>query len=182
MNETIALSNGCFILTDEAVNKLKVHCCLDKYNEICLTKRAGEVGEKIIRSLDWFLKSVLEQDLTDKVINMFISLESLLSLGADPLTSHTDDMAENIALMMAKDVEERYTIKKDFKKKIYKLRNKIMHHGENCTWEKDGREIFFLEIIFARSVIGILKRLDRILVYGNKVGAMHEYFEREKLK
>lgn len=176
------ISNRIIIIDSKLEEALKERCCLEKFNEICQNSDYGEIKHKIILSLDWFLKAMLETDNTNMVISLFISLETLLATGSDYLTSHTDDMAENIAIMLTPVADERYRYKKEFKTIVYPLRNKIMHHGKPINWKKDLYAIQLLKIILVWSIIGIMQRIDEITKYGKNNNAIREYFEREKLK
>lgn len=181
INEPILLSKRKLILDKVTIDNIKDRCSLDNFNKLFSEYDAPDLKEKITRSLDWFLKMQLETDSTDKAINLFVSIESLLSANTDDTVSNTDDMAENIAINYSRNVEIRYATKKQFKK-IYRLRNKILHHGLKIPFNDDGINIFSLEIMYIWSLIGILERMDSILMYGKTVSAMREYFEREKLK
>lgn len=163
----IILSNKTFVLTKESLDKLSESCHLGNFNTMNQSHDYGEIKSKINRSLDWFLKAILEEDVTDAVISFFISLESLLSTDAGPLTSHTDDMAENIAIMLTSDPDNRYEHKRRFKD-VYRLRNKVMHNGKVFSWDegKDVKSLNYLKIDIVWSVLGILKRLELIREYG----------------
>jgi len=178
----IILSNKIFVLSNETLDKLKKQCYLDQFNKLSESSDIGEIKNKICRSLDWFLKATLEENGTDEVISLFISLETLLSTSQDPLTSHTDDMAENIAIMLTDDPDERYKYKRAFKDKVYPLRNKIMHNGQTLSWDRDYLNLKELRIYIVWSTLGVLNRIEKIVKYGNGSKAMREYFEREKLK
>lgn len=178
----IALSHKIFTIDNNVVKELRNRCCLEKFNRIYQGSDFGTVKQKITRSLDWFLKAMLEKDSTDEVISLFISLESLLSTDAGPLTSHTDDMAENVAIMLTRGVNERYQRKKEFKNEIYDLRNKIMHHGKPVVWDKDWDKVCTLRNYVVWSIRGIIQRIDEITRFGKSSKAIREYFEREKLK
>jgi Apea-like HEPN len=180
--EQVSLSHRAFNFTSELNEQLRTHCFSDKVSELFKSKRSSEIKNKLARCFDWYLKAELESDLTDAALSLFISLEALLSPGGDPSMSHTDDMAENVAIMAQSSMDERYKWKKEFKRR-YSLRNRIAHHGvvlddrmEHWPMVVDLRA----DVVWA--VIGILSRLDEILKYGNDSAAIREYFEREKLK
>jgi len=179
--EPVTLSRRTFIITASLFKELENRCCLDKFNEVFQSDNLGEIRNKISRCLDWYLKAELESDLTDIALSLFISLEALLSPGGDPLMSQTDDMAENVAIMVQSNVDDRYKWKKNFKKR-YGLRNRIAHHGAVLEHTKHWAMVRDLKTDTVWSFRGILSRLVEILKYGNKTEAMKEYFEREKLK
>jgi hypothetical protein len=176
----IEYSQDAFVIGSELLAHLKKRCYLDKFNEIFVMGSFGEVGDKIARSVDWFLKAELEKDPTDVIMSLFISLEALLSLGSDPLMSLVDEMAENVAIMVQSTVDERYKWKRKFKK-WYETRNDIVHRGKVIEegFEWIARD---LKISVVWSVMGILARMDNIVGYGSKSDAIKQYFDREKLK
>lgn len=180
--EKIILSDTVFVLSKDMIDNLKKQCHLDEFNKMNQRSDIGEIKNKINMALDWFLKATLEKDDTDEVISLFISLESLLSMSEDYLTSHTDDMAENIAIMLTTNPDDRYNYKKTFKTNVYSLRNMIMHHGRKFSWDKNYSSLRELRIYVVWSTLGILSRIEKITKYGNGSKAMREYFEREKLK
>jgi hypothetical protein len=94
--------------------------------------------------------------------------------------SLTDDMAENVAMMMYSNPEERYSRKKQFKNR-YSMRNKIAHHGYVLDQHQNWGDVWALKTDTVWSVLGILSRFDEIQKYGNKSSALREYFERKKL-
>ena len=132
--------------------------------------------------MDWFLKANLEKDLTDEAISLFISLETLLSTGPDPLSSQTDDLAENVVILAHSGEDIRYKAKKYFKKEIYGLRNQIMHRGYSINFDKDLKKVSRLGIYVIYSIREILGRINEIIKYGKDLNALKEYFERKKLK
>lgn len=155
---------------------------LKNFNKISSNEDYGSIRKKIRRSVDWYLKAKLESDITDKVISLFISLETLMSVGPDYLTSHTDNLADNIVLSIFDDVKARYQEKKYFKEEIYPLRNQIMHGGHSIDWEADRIKIIKLEMYLVWAIIEMIKRSDDIIKFGNNIKCIRKYFEWEKLK
>ena len=175
------LSKDSFVVTKSLIDRLNKDCSLSQFNDAFQDGHVSEIRDKIARCLDWYFKAEVETDFTDEVLSLFISLETLLAPQADFLTSHTDDMAENVAIMMYTDTDERYEAKKQFKKR-YALRNKIAHHGASLDRYEHLATARALRTDIVWSVRGILARIDDIRKYGNDSAAMKEYFEREKLK
>jgi len=178
----IRLSDKTFMLSKECSEQIERRCCLEQFNVIMQSQDMGEIKDKINRSLEWFLKSILEADGTDAFINLVISLESLLSTDPCPLTAHTDDMAENIAIMLTPDADSRYKHKQKFKNKIYSLRNRVIHHGYKISSLEDWLNLRRLRTYAVWSLRGIIERSEKIIKYGKKSEAIREYFVREKLK
>ena len=163
-----------FAIDSHVLEQLKKFCHLAAFNQLCRCR--GELRDKIYRSLDWFLKGCCEEDPTDQLVCFFISFESLLAMGTDALTSQTDDLAENIALLLYPTMPDRVEEKNFFKKIVYPLRNRVMHHGH--TFEaKDGPISERLQVYITNGLIGILKHLDAI----TKDGGLRQFFERVKM-
>ena len=163
-----------FAIDAQVLEQLKKFCHLQAFNQLCRSQ--GELRDKIYRSLDWFLKGCGEEDPTDRLVCFFISLESLMAMGSDALNSQTDDLAENIALLIHRKGPERIEEKNFFKKRVYPLRNRVMHHGH--TFEaKDAPISERLMVYITHGLIGILKHLDAI----TKDGGPRKFFERVKM-
>jgi hypothetical protein len=150
------------------------YCYLQEFNRLC--KSHTELRDKIYRSLDWFLKGCREDDPTDQLVCSFISLECLFGMGSDSLSSQTGDLAENIALLIHSKRPERIEEKNFFKKKVYPLRNRIMHHGHMFE-AKDEPVSDRLKVYIMYGVINILKHLDAI----TKDGGLRNFFEKVKM-
>jgi len=182
LSEYITLPEFSFTINKALLEKIEKRCCLKNFNMIIQNEKFGEIGDKIKRSLDWVFKEMFEKDDTDKTIALFISLETLISTGSDQFISLTDNYAENIAIMTHNNVEDRMNEKKFFKKKVYPLRNNIMHNGYKVNREKDWNEIQRLKIYVAWTLHWFIRNIDKLTKDGNKTKVVKEYFEREKLK
>ncbi len=173
-------SRRVFIVDSQTSEELKKKCFLEEYNDLMRKVQTNRIAGKVRRSFDWFLKGVLEDDPTDQVVTLFTSLEALLSSGPDPFRGSTDDLAENVAIMLTRDGNERYEYKQAVKK-AYSLRCKIVHGGETIS-EKDLPVIRQLQTYTVWSLRGILAHLQEIFYYGNGDKHLQEYFDREKLR
>jgi len=169
----INLSKEKFVLDNKSVEEIKKRCCLEQFNKL-YSNIKGTFKNKVFTSLGWYLKSHQEVDTTDKAISLFISLESLL-------TSSTDDMAENVALLTYSTVDDRYKAKKNFKDTVYPLRNKILHSGKRVNSNKDYKVLRELQDYTVWSLRNILNRTERISALDAGGDAIKEYFERLKL-
>jgi hypothetical protein len=164
-----------FAIDPPVLEQLKKLCHLDAFNRLCKTE--GELRNKVHRSLDWFLKAFCENDPTDQLVCLFISFESLMAMGSDALHSQTDDLAENIALLIRQSLPQRIEEKSFFKKRVYPLRNRVMHHGH--TFEpKDVQVSSRLMVYITYGLIGILKHLDAI----KQAGGPRSFFEQVKMR
>lgn len=182
LTDYIVLPEFAFTVNKALLEKIEKRCYLKNFNMIIQNGKFGRIGDKIKRSFDWAFKEMLEKNDTDKTIALFISLETLISTGPDPFIGLTDNYAENIAIMTHSNVQDRLNEKKFFKKKVYQLRNNIMHNGYEVNREKDWNEIKRLKIYVAWTLRWYIQNIDKLMMLGNNVNAVKEYFEREKLK
>jgi hypothetical protein len=171
------------ILNEKCINLLlREEGIIDKFNKCVISKKYGDLSDKYKRSLDWFFKSQLENDFTDEAIYLFISLESLLSTNQDPFTSFSNNLADNtILLSFPKNPELRYEHKQEFKK-VYSLRNKIMHHGHTISTKDDLKSIALLKFYFFSSIYSYLNKIDEISKIGCKIGHLNKYFDLKKFE
>jgi len=182
--QEIKLPKIVFIINKDSLEKIKVRCCLDNFNKIFQNqKKYGEISKKITTSMDWFYKGIIEEDRTNEAIALFISLEILMSDKPDNLSSLSDDLAENLAIITKSVVEDRYKAKKDFKNNIYQLRNDIMHRGKKISTLKDFSNLKTLRNYIVWSLRWIIENIEILKKDGKyKTEALKEYFEKQKLK
>ena len=182
--QEIKLPKILFIINKDSLEKIKERCCLDNFNEILQNqKKYGEISKKITTSMDWFYKGIIEEDRTNEAIALFISLEILMSDKPDNLSSLSDDLAENLAIITKSVVEDRYKAKKDFKNNIYQLRNDIMHRGKKISTLKDFSNLKTLRNYIVWSLRWIIENIEILKKDGKyKTEALKEYFEKQKLK
>ncbi|GAI83577.1 unnamed protein product, partial [marine sediment metagenome] len=178
----IGLSKKQLIINKEVFELIKKIFYIDNFLNISQNKNYGKLGEKFIRSLDWFLKANEEKNETNKTIALFISLESLMSTGSDPFTSFTNELAENIVIACYQGADFRLKEKNIFKKEIYPLRNRIMHHGYSIVMSRDVGKIVELKIYLVLSIHWFLVTIDKINEIGNNSKALKVFFELKKLK
>lgn len=182
--QEIKLPKILFIINKDSLEKIKERCCLDNFNKIFQNrKKYDEISEKIKRSMDWFYKGIIEEDRTNEAIALFISLEILMSARPDNLSSFSDDLAENLAIITKYGVEDRYKAKKDFKNNIYQLRNEIMHRGKKISTKEDFSNLETLRTCIVWSLRWIIENVEILKKDGKyKTEALKEYFEKQKLK
>jgi hypothetical protein len=170
------------IINKEVFELMKEIFYLDNFIKISQNKEYGEISKKFRRSLEWFLRSNEEKNDTNKTIDLFISLETLMSTNPDSFTGYTNELAENIVIASFDGVDLRYKHKHKFKSKVYPLRNKIMHHGLSINMRRDSGEIVLLELYLILSFRWILENIDKVNEIGNNSEALKTYFERKKLE
>lgn len=170
------------IINKKAFKLMKKIFYLDNFIKISQNKEYGEISKKFRRSLEWFLRSNEEKNETNKTIDLFISLETLMSTNPDSFTGYTNELAENIVIASFDDVDSRYKHKHKFKSKVYPLRNKIMHHGYSIDIQRDVSEIVLLKLYLILSFRWLLENIDKVNKIGNNSEALKTYFERKKLE
>jgi len=178
----IGLSKEQLIINKEVFELMKKILYIDNFLNISQNKNYGKLGEKFIRSLDWFLKANEEKNETNKAIALFISLESLMSTGSDPFASFTNELAENIVIVCFKGADFRLEEKNIFKNKVYKLRSSIMHHGHLIDTRRDAEKMVRLKTYIIYSIRWFLENIDKINEIGNNSKALKVYFELKKLE
>jgi hypothetical protein len=171
------------MLNEKSINKIIDVGLIKKYIKCVINEEYGRLSEKYKRSLDWYFKSLLEENITDETISLFISLESLLSTDPDQSISFSNSLAENLVLLSyPKDSELRYKEKQEFKKEVYPLRNKIMHHGYTLSSDEDLKSLSKLHLYSLLSIYSYLIQVDKISKIGCKAKHLQKYFDLKKFE
>jgi len=119
------------------------------FNEVLLIKDKNEFQKKVYEALKIYSKHTLRRNPFDKLLYILIALESvLLRNETEPIQQN---LAERIAFAIAKTIEERRKIVKTIKK-IYSIRSKFVHHGDQTI--EEGEELDnFLNIAWRMFVL-----------------------------
>ncbi|MFH1208519.1 MAG: hypothetical protein V1673_03045, partial [Candidatus Omnitrophota bacterium] len=154
---------------------------LKEFNELIEKYDNSQLVKKIRRSLDWFLKSYLDDEPNDFIISLFVSIEALISLSSEAGRGYSNELAENASLFIAFNAADRYTWKTKFRTD-YDLRNAILHAGERVP----EKEIYALQqrlrIYFVWSFLGFLNESQNLIKnYGLRLKEMRIYFDKRKL-
>ena len=102
------------------------------FNEILLIKDKNEFQKKVYEALKIYSKHTLRRNPFDKLLYILIALESILLRNeTEPVQQN---LAERIAFAIEKTIDERKKIVKTIKK-IYSIRSKFVHHGNQTIDE-----------------------------------------------
>ncbi len=172
------IAKEIFVISDANLEDIQEGYFLNVFNQIC--RDSGGVKDKILRSFEWLYKGLLEDDSTNQIIAWFISLEALLSLDPNPLSSHLNEISENLAMLRTFKVEERIAYKKEFKE-AYNLRCKIMHHGQSRA-DDDTEIVYNLLVAVSWGLRGMILRYNYMVSkFGKTIEDMRRFFEAERL-
>ena len=109
------------------------------FNEILLIKDKNEFQKKVYEALKIYSKHTLRRNPFDKLLYILIALESILLRNeTEPVQQN---LAERIAFAIAKTTDERKNIVKTIKK-IYSIRSKFVHHGDQTIKEREELDNF----------------------------------------
>ena len=112
---------------------------MSEFNEALLIKDKNEFQKKVYEALKIYSKHTLRRNPFDKLLYILIALESvLLRNETEPVQQN---LAERIAFAIAKTIEERRKIVKTIKK-IYSIRSKFVHHGDQTIKEREELDNF----------------------------------------
>ena len=115
--------------------------------------------EKIISSIIWAGKSIIEKDIVDSFIQIAISLEVLLTYSQKDqiiTPSITYQISESAALIIGDSYEARMKIENEIKK-LYRIRSNIVHSGKKNIRKQDYYSFFF----YVKEIIIKLLTLDK---------------------
>jgi len=109
------------------------------FNKILLIKGKNEFQKKVYEALKIYSKHTLRRNPFDKLLYILISLESILLRNeTEPVQQN---LAERIAFAIEKTNKERKKIVKTIKK-IYSIRSKFVHHGDQTIEESEELDKF----------------------------------------
>ncbi len=104
--------------------------------------RPSPFERNVVNSLMVYSRSMLAGTLSEKLVFVFSSLESLLL--RDQNENIQQNVAERIAFVVGKDVKERREIIKNYKD-TYSLRSSFVHHGRSVE-ETENLVTFFRNV------------------------------------
>lgn len=122
------LDKGLYFRIDQNVYSLLNNDTFQKYSNLLCKDEPNEFQKKLIECINIYSKNTLRYDFFDKLIYMLVSLETmLLKNNSEPIQQN---IAERIAFLIGKTIDEKKEIIKTFKK-IYAIRSEFIHHGES---------------------------------------------------
>jgi len=119
-----------------------------------LDKELGDLEKVVLRALHWFANSQTQEENENKLLNLIVCLETLLTPRDDnPIGTF---IAEAVAILLADDVEPRKRLKKRVKE-LYRLRSAVSHGGRKAILDRDLLE---LESIAGTLTMSLINRMD----------------------
>lgn len=97
-------------------------------------KNRKEFQQRLLSSLKWYSNSSLMKNPSDKLVYIFVALESLLLRGKDEPIQNI--MGDAMAFLIGSNRDERLSIVKNLKD-AYSLRSTFVHHGKPIKDFKD---------------------------------------------
>ena len=167
----------------------------DKLNKILKKSKLNDFESKLLTSIYWFgeaMNLVISHDkskihekrkgkhdnleyfkMGERYLKLFTSLECILIFNdSEPITNN---ISERSALLLVKKYTDRKKIKKDVKE-LYKIRSKIVHHGEVFVSKYD---LAYLTNIVQALIITLIKMKDKHSIKTHQ--DLYEYLEKIKL-
>lgn len=132
---------------------------LDIMSELLVREKRTKFQEKLIDSLLLYSRSSLMNDLSDKLVYIFVALESFL-LRSDN-ESIQNSIGDIMAYFISSEMQERVSIVTNVKK-AYKLRSKFVHHGKTIEDLETLTEFMRNALRFFNQLIQNSNRFDTV--------------------
>lgn len=109
-----------------------------------IQRERNEFQNKLVDALLLFSKCSIINDFSEKLITIFVALESIFIKDSEPILYN---LADRICFLISDEITERLKIIKTIKD-TYQLRSKFIHHGKNV--DVDDIDLFteFMRIIW----------------------------------
>lgn len=123
------------IIDNEKISLFK-NCGFEILSDILARedRNRKEFQQRLLSSLKWYSNSSLMKNPSDKLVYIFVALESLLLRGKDEPIQNI--MGDTMAFLISSNRDERLSIVKNLKD-AYSLRSKFVHHGKPIKDFKD---------------------------------------------
>ncbi|WP_026750683.1 HEPN domain-containing protein [Sediminibacterium sp. C3] len=97
-----------------------------------ITTNKNDLQQKIMDSIEWYGKAVIESDDSKALLQYIISIEALLQYDEGKLIvpSIVSQLCDMIAYLLGKSFEERVSYAENIKE-LYKIRSSITHSGKS---------------------------------------------------
>ena len=157
---TVSSSIDCNIIPIRTISNKELHMLkqygLEEAIQLITKNDLTEFEEKILKSLNILSRSVISNNLEEKMLFTLVSIETLLlKNNNEPIQSN---IGRRLAYIISKDPTKRKEIN-DLIIKAYDLRSKFIHHGQQIEETKILHKTRFY--VF-ESIIKILKLKDKI--------------------
>jgi len=139
-----------------------------------LTKLDRDIGDferVVLRALHWFASSQTQEENENKLLNLITCLETLLT--PQDGNSIATFIAEAVAILLAKGIDNRRRLKERVKK-LYRFRSAVSHGGRKAILDSDLLE---LEGITGTLTMNLINRMDEFESHK----ALFEWIESKKL-
>lgn len=135
---SVVMSKKDWVINDEEYGMIEK---VLKILSLLLTKQnKNDLEKKILNTVYLYSKSSFAKNISDKLIYIFASLETLLLKNeSEPIQNN---IAERMAFIVGKDINERKNIIKNVKE-VYNMRSRFFHHGYEID-DKDKIEMFMV--------------------------------------
>ncbi len=127
---------------------------LKDLHDLIIETSSSSFDEDLLKAMTIYSRVSLSSDIANKLIYLFVALESILLNGTREIIS--SNISERTAFIIGRSVDERIAIKNTIKQ-AYDLRSKFFHHGAKIdqltTIETFMHHVFdvFLEVLRNRS-------------------------------
>lgn len=155
---TVDKNNPLWIIDDEQLSLLQ-NAGLEILSDILTIENRTEFHQRLLSSLKWYSNSSLMKNPSDKLVYIFVALESFLLRNKDEPIQNI--MGEAMAFFISSNRQERVSIVTNLKE-AYRLRSKFVHHGKTIEDLKILREFMLNAWTFFSLLIQNAKRFDNI--------------------
>lgn len=123
------------VISDKTVSMFK-DMGLQTLSDILCQESRNDFQDQVLTSLFLYSRSSIAKEISDKLVYILVSLESiLLNDASEPITQNVGD---RMAYLIASPKRRQEVVQNV--KEIYKLRSSYIHHGKNISYE-DGERV-----------------------------------------
>lgn len=148
---------------------------LNILSDLLKSKELNDFQESFLNALQIYSNNSLSKTITDRIVSILVSLESILLKGNEPIQQN---VGERMAFAITSNGKERKDIV-DNLKTIYELRSRYIHHAYEITTDKINDIQYFMmnawrfhislikNIHNIKTKIELIEKLDNLKYYGN---------------
>lgn len=149
---------------------------LNTLSDLLKRKELNDFQKSFLNALQIYSNNSLSKTITDRIVSILVSLESILLKGNEPIQQN---VGERMAFAITNNGKERKDIV-DNLKTIYDLRSRYIHHAYEITTDKLNDLQFFMmnawrfhislikNIYKIKTKDDLIERLDNLKYYGNR--------------
>ncbi len=151
---------------DDVQHSMLQNAGLEILSDILIQEKRTEFQERLLFSLKWYSNSSLMKNPSDKLVYIFVALESfLLRSETEPIQNIIGDA---MAFFISSNRQERVSIVTNLKK-VYHLRSKFVHHGKTIEDLETLKEFMLNAWMFFSLLIQNANRFDTIEQFFKKI-------------